>query len=500
MNRLTIQSNFKIAFACATFCLLSLASANAADKPNVVLILCDDIRWDAMSCAGHPHLKTPHIDSIAKEGVFFENAFCTTSLCSPSRASILSGLYAHSHGVTNNFTEYPEQLNSFPLQLQKAGYETAYVGKYHMGQESDSPRPGFDYFVTHKGQGKYFDNEFNFNGKERKTIKGYYTHTVTDMAIDWMNQDRDKPFMLMIGQKAPHSFYFPEEKYANAFDDVEVNYPHTAFNLDGKPEWIKQRLSTWHGIYGPLFDWRKEFPDTSAAAVKDFEKMVRAYWGTILSIDDSVGKLKAYLAEKKMLDNTVFIFMGDNGLLEGEHGMVDKRTMHEASIRIPIIVRYPKLVAPEKGKRVKEQVLTVDIAPSILEMCGAEPLKKIHGSSFKTLITDGDDSWRDGWVYHYNYEKQFPYTPNVRGIRTNKWKYIHYPHGDGSPDRHMAELYDMENDLGERNNLIKDPSKSSLIAKLKTDLKTELKRVGLERDSMPLDEGVQQKLPEKSIR
>jgi len=323
---------------------------------------------------------------------------------------------------------------------------------------------------------------------------------VTDMAIDWMNQDRDKPFMLMIGQKAPHSFYFPEEKYANAFDDVEVNYPHTAFNLDGKPEWIKQRLSTWHGIYGPLFDWRKEFPDTSAAAVKDFEKMVRAYWGTILSIDDSVGKLKAYLAEKKMLDNTVFIFMGDNGLLEGEHGMVDKRTMHEASIRIPIIVRYPKLVAPEKGKRVKEQVLTVDIAPSILEMCGAEPLKKIHGSSFKTLITDGDDSWRDGWVYHYNYEKQFPYTPNVRGIRTNKWKYIHYPHGDGSPDRHMAELYDMENDLGERNNLIKDPSKSSLIAKLKTDLKTELKRVGLERDSMPLDEGVQQKLPEKSIR
>lgn len=476
------------------------AQVAADDRPNVVLVLCDDIRWNAMSCAGHPHLKTPNIDRLAKEGLFFENMFCTTSLCSPSRASILSGLYAHAHGVTNNFTEYPERLSSFPIQLQKAGYETAYIGKWHMGEKNDQPRPGFDYFVTHKGQGKYFDNEFNFNGKERRVVKGYYTHAVTEMAIDWMTQKRDKPFLMMIGQKAPHSFYLPEKKYEHVFDDVEVNYPHSAFHLEGKPEWIRQRLSTWHGIYGPIFDWRKEFPDTSAAGVVDFSRMVRAYWGTILSVDDSVGRIQKFLEKTGQLDNTIFIFMGDNGLLEGEHGMVDKRTMHEPSIRVPLIVRYPKLANPHHPKRVKGQVLTVDIAPTILDLCSAEPLKNIHGYSFRKMVQGQDPDWRKGWVYYYNYEKQFPYTPNVRGIRTNQWKYIHYPHGDGSPDRHKAELYDMVNDPGERNNLIDSPAHQKIVQSLQADLKAELLRLGLKNDRMPLDEGIQQKLPEKSIR
>ncbi len=153
-----------------------------SERPNVLFILTDDQRWDALSLAGHPHLKTPNIDRIGREGVYFRNAFCTTSLCSPSRASILSGLYAHKHGVTNNFTEYPANLKSFPLMLQAAGYHTAYLGKWHMGEENDGPRPGFDWFVTHKGQGKYFDTEFNFHGQERKVVPGYYTHVVTQMA------------------------------------------------------------------------------------------------------------------------------------------------------------------------------------------------------------------------------------------------------------------------------------------------------------------------------
>ena len=235
----------------------------AAERPNVVLMLCDDIRWNALGCAGHPHLKTPNIDRLAAEGVYFENMFCTTSLCSPSRATILSGLYAHAHGVTNNFTEYPPELSSFPLQLQGAGYTTAYFGKWHMGEKNDDPRPGFDMFVSHRGQGKYFDTEFNFNGQNRKVVPGYYTTVVTDMSIDWIRRHRkqsDQPFLLMLGQKAPHSFYFPEKKYQHVFDDVDVNYPQSAFDLKGKPEWIKKRLNTWHGIYGPIFDWRKGLP------------------------------------------------------------------------------------------------------------------------------------------------------------------------------------------------------------------------------------------------
>ncbi len=479
---------------------LAAVKSSAAERPNVLVVLCDDIRWNALGCMGHPHLKTPHIDRLAGEGLLFENAFCTTSLCSPSRASILSGLYAHAHGVTNNFTEYPDSMGTFPLQLQKAGYNTAYVGKYHMGEDNDSPRPGFDHFVTHKGQGQYFDTEFNFNGEERKVVKGYYTTVVTDMAEQWIGQqESDKPWMLMLGHKAPHSFYFPEPKYENAFDHVEINYPHSSFKIDGKPEWIGKRLTTWHGIYGPLFDWRKEFPDTSAAGVMDFERMVRAYWGTILSVDDSMGRLVEMLRSRGELDNTVIVFMGDNGLLEGEHGMVDKRTMHEASIRIPVIIRYPALASGET-KRVKQQVLTVDIAPTLCELAGAEPLAKIHGASMVPMLNGDADNWRTSWFYHYNYEKQFPYTPNVRGIRTDRWKYIRYPHGDGSPDRHMAELYDMQSDPEETTNLAGLPEHRELIKELRAELVKLMAATGINEDEMPMDEGIKGELPDKAIR
>ena len=485
----------------ATFAVLEPAYSK---QPNVVLVLCDDIRWDALGCAGHPHLRTPNIDRLAKEGVYFENMFCTTSLCSPSRATILSGLYAHSHGVTNNFTEYPTDLASFPVSLQKAGYKTAYYGKWHMGEKNDEPRPGFDTFVTHRGQGKYFDTEFNFNGQGRRVVKGYYTTVVTDMSIDWIRKhkasDGDTPFMLMLGQKAPHSFYLPEPKYEHEFDDVEVNYPQSAFHLQDKPAWMTKRLTTWHGIYGPIFDWRKQFPNDKASGVVDFARMVRAYWGTILSVDDSMGRITEALRELGELDNTVIIFMGDNGLLEGEHGMVDKRTMHEASIRVPLIVRYPGLTSPDHPKRIRQQVLTTDIAPTIIELAGAEPLENIHGKSFKKLVTQGDPDWRTGWFYHYNYEKQFPYTPNVRGIRTDRWKYIRYPHGDGTADRHKAELYDLDSDPKEQNNLIEDERYQQLVAELNQQLLKLMKEASIEKDTMPLDEGIKSGLPDESIR
>ncbi|QDT59965.1 Arylsulfatase [Stieleria bergensis] len=495
----------------ALFCMfLALAlqaakTTHAEERPNVIVVLCDDIRWNALSCAGHPHLKTPHIDSLASEGLYFENMFCTTSLCSPSRATILSGLYAHAHGVTNNFTDYPAQLDSFPRRLQQAGYETAYIGKWHMGEKSDEPRPGFDYFVTHKGQGKYFDTEFNFNGNGRRVVPGYYTTVVTDMSLDWMKEQgkkSDKPFMLMIGQKAPHSFYFPEPKYQHVFDDVEVNYPHSAFHLEDKPEWITKRLKTWHGIYGPIFDWRKEFPDDRASSVVDFARMVRAYWGTILSVDDSMGRLIAYLKETDQYDTTMIVFLGDNGLLEGEHGMVDKRTAHEASLRVPMIIRYPKWTNKSGPQRVAQQVLTTDVAPTILDAAGAEPMSGIHGSSIKPIVGNPNAKWRTEWLYHYNYEKQFPYTPNVRSVRGDRFKYIRYPHGDGSADKHMAELYDLQNDPSESTNLINNPDFKQTVVEMQKRYVNALKRVGLTEatDKMPLDQGIGTALPDKDIR
>lgn len=484
--------------------LLLATSLSAAERPNVLFILCDDIRPAALGCYGSPTVKTPNIDRLAKEGVRFANTFCTTSLCSPSRASLLTGLYAHNHTVRDNFTELPTTLPHWPGRLQKEGYATAYMGKWHMGEDNDAPRPGFDYFATHKGQGKYFDTEWNLNGAGSKLIPGYYTTIVTDLALDWLKQrEAGKPWALCIGHKAPHSFYTPEEKYAHTFDNVRVPYPDTAFHLDGKPEWIKQRLYTWHGIYGPLFEWRKKFPDDRPEAVKDFENMVHGYWGTILSVDDSVARVREYLEKTGQLDNTIICFSGDNGLLEGEHGMVDKRTMHEASLRIPLIVRYPGLA---KDRVVNQQVLTEDLSPSLLELCGAAPTPKCDGRSWVKLCRNGsDDAWRTAWFYEYNYEKQFPYTPNIRGIRTDRWKYIRYPHGpqlDSEPDKHLAELYDLQSDPEERMNLIKDPLQASRIADLQQQLYSLMKDSGLDpkEDKMPVDQGIKSELPDQKIR
>jgi len=312
----------------------------------------------------------------------------------------------------------------------------------------------------------------------------------------------------MLGHKAPHSFYFPEPKYSNTFDKVWIPYPESAFSLGDKPAWLKDRISTWHGIYGPLFEWRKTFPDDRPEAVKDFAAMTRAYWGTILSVDDSVGRLYAELQRRGELDNTLIVFMGDNGLLNGEHGMVDKRTMHEASIRIPMVWRFPaatrapNTTSTRPGKLIEQQVLTVDVAPSILEVCGTPALRDIHGKSFVKLVQRGDPSWRTAWFYHYNYEKQFPYTPNVRGVRTDSWKYIHYPHGDGKPDRHLAELYNVEFDPGERQNLITNPKHAAVVKQLQADLARLMKQTGLTAatDKMPLDEGIKKELPDQRIR
>jgi len=482
--------------------LLALAlPAAAAERPNVLFILCDDLRPYALGCYGSPHVRTPNIDRLAAEGVRFQNSFCTTSLCSPSRASILTGLYAHHHGVRDNFTELPAQLPHWASRLHEAGYATAYLGKWHMGEENDMPRPGFDYFVTHKGQGKYFDTEWNVNGNRAGVIPGYYTTIVTDMALDWLKRDHaGKPWALCIGHKAPHSFYFPEKKYEDSFDSVRVPYPQTAFELDDKPAWIKERLYTWHGIYGPLFEWRKKFPDDRPEAVKDFENMVHAYWGTILSVDDSVARLVDYLKSTGELDRTIILLMGDNGLLEGEHGMVDKRTMHEPSIRIPLIVRFPPLT--REPRVIGQQVLTLDIAPSILELCGAAPIEKIDGHSWVKLVREGDAAWRKSWLYEYNYEKQFPYTPNIRGVRTDEWAYMHYPHGDGSPDRHLGELYNVKDDPEERHNLFKERAFAGKLAEVQAELARVMAGSGLtpENDRMPLDEGIKKELPDQKIR
>ncbi len=493
-----------LALLCAVAVLAVAAAcgrgAPPARRPNVVFVLTDDQRWDAISLQGHSGpLQTPNIDRIGREGVYFRNTFATTSLCSPSRATLLSGVYAHVHGVTNNFTEFPPDTETWPLDLQRAGYETAYVGKYHMGEDNDGARPGFDYFASHRGQGTYVGTEWRINGGERRVIPGYYTTIVTDLAEQWIRGRKgDKPWAIVIGHKAPHSFFVPEDKYKNAFADVHVPYPASAFMLEDKPDWYRQRLPTWHGIYGPLFEYRKNFPDPSPEGVAAFEEMVRSYWRVILSVDDSVGRIYALLKERGELDNTVFIFMTDNGLLNGEHGFVDKRTAHEESIRLPLVVRYPGLTPPSQPRVVDQMILTTDMAPSILDIVGLPPGARMQGRSWKRLAQgQPDPGWRTSFAYFYNYEKQFPYTPNIRALRTEDWKYVRYPNASAP---HLSELYHLTDDPLELVNLIDDPRYRYKVTELHAELDRQLIALGAWPDKMPRDEGIGTELPAASIR
>jgi N-acetylglucosamine-6-sulfatase len=472
-------------------CVLGgLTSTLAQPRPNVLVILTDDQRWDALGVvqrelgdrALFPWFKTPNLDRLANEGARFANVFVTTSLCSPGRATLLSGRYARSHKVLNNFTEYPNELPGYPRRLKEAGYETAYIGKWHMGEDNDEQRPGFDFWMSHRGQGNYFDNEFNINGT-RKKLAGYYTTVITEHTVEWLKRKHSQPWLLIVGQKAPHGGPIqPEPRFERALDEFPVKQPANFLDYraaEGKPAWLEESLPTWHGTGGPLY------------GQKEYDQFVRAYLATLLSVDESVGRIYETLRELGQLDQTLIVFTSDNGFVLGEHGRVDKRTMYEDSIRVPLLVRYPPLAKP--GTVIEPIILNHDLAPSILDICAAKPLRGITGRSWKPLLQGRRIAWRDSFLYEYNYEKQFPYTPNVRGVRTPGWKFIRYPNGDDQPDRFIAELYDLRNDPLEMRNLISDPAAAGMRKKLERELAKLSRQAG--RDEMPVYEGIVNVLP-----
>ncbi len=286
--------------------------------------------------------------------------------------------------------------------------------------------------MSHRGQGNYFDNEFNIDGTRRR-IDGYYTTVVTDHAVQWIRKPHEKPWLLVLGQKAPHGGPIqPEPRFAKAFDAFPVRTPvnYDSYRAsEGKPAWLEQSLGTWHGAQGPLYD------------LKQHDTFVRAYLATLLSVDESVGRIVDALRASGQLDDTAIVFTSDNGFVLGEHGRVDKRTMYEESIRVPLLVRYPRLV--KAGTVESRMVISHDLAPTLVALGGGAPLADVTGKSFLPLLRGLRTDWRTAFLYEYNYEPQFPYTPNVRGVRTDRWKLIRYPHGDGSPDRFTAELYDL---------------------------------------------------------
>ncbi len=419
--------------------------AESVGRPNFVFILTDDQRYDAMSGAGHPFLKTPNIDRIAKEGALFKNAFVTISLCSPSRACFLTGKYAHSHGVKDNKTPMSDDLPTWPRLLQKAGYDTAFIGKWHMdGQEG--PRPGFNRWVSFKGQGSYDNPIINVDGVTSKH-SGYMTDILTDYAVSWLRKSRKEPFCLYLCHKAVHGPFKPAERHAHIFDQIKPEWPTSSQEeLTGKPDWFVNRQQMRRG----------------KQTDEEFAQFVRRYYATVMGIDESVGKVLAALDELGVTDNTVIAFAGDNGFFIGEHGMLDKRAAYEESIRIPFLMRYPKMIKP--GTTVEKMVLNIDLCPTMLDIAGIQIPQGLHGRSLKPLFDGSASNWREDFLYEYFYEPPFA-TPTIRAVRTQQWKYVEYPDSN-----YPAELYDIQEDPHEMKNLIGEPSRADVVSEMKTRL------------------------------
>jgi N-acetylglucosamine-6-sulfatase len=438
------------------------AKAAQAQKRDIIFILIDDMRFDSMSCMNHPFLKTPNLDQFVANGVMFNHGYVTTSLCSPSRASILSGQYAHTHGVMNNYTPLPKDTPTFPQILQQNGYETAFIGKWHMGGSSDAPRPGFDHWISFKGQGVYNDPVFNINGQSVPQ-NGYITDLLTDQAVDYVQKDKDKPYFMYFSHKAVHADFYPAERHKDEYSDVEITFPdsmaNTKENYEGKPNWVRRQRHSWHGVDYMYHD------------LTYFDRFVRDYNRTMLAVDDSVGKLMQALKKKGTLDSTLILFMGDNGFLHGEHGLIDKRCMYEESIRVPFLAHCPDMI--KGGQRLNELVLNIDIAPTILAAAGCDIPNTVQGESFLPILQGEKTEWREAMLYEYIWERDFPQTPTVLGVRTERYKYMNY-HGVFD----LNELYDMEKDPKEMNNLIDDPAYHDVKVKMHQHLMQLLKQYG----------------------
>ena len=440
----------------------------ASAPPSVLFVLVDDLRWDVAAAP----VETPHLERLAREGARFSHAFVTTSLCSPSRASILTGLYAHAHGVVSNerLTLDPA-LPTFPGLLQQAGYRTGFFGKWHIGRGQPA-HPGFETWRTLRGQGSYANPHVRGIG-ELERVEGYVTDVLTDLAVDWLGEPDERPFCLYLSHKAVHSPFTPAERHRGTLPRELVVAPSTALDdLYGRPEIIR-RL----GFFGSL---RSDFeaslhravPERLPPVVWPHAERLASYWETLRAVDDSLGRLLATLERDGRLDRTVVMLTSDNGFLFGEHRQIDKRLAYEESIRIPLFVRYPPRIAP--GTVVDEFVLNVDVAPTLLELAGVEPDPGMHGRSFAPLFDGPVADWRDAWFYEYFRETKLWQFPAVLALRTARWKYIVYPEEEVPSE----ELYDLAADPLERVNLARDPDRAAELVRLRERLQAAREAVG----------------------
>ena len=477
-------------------------------KPNILFIMSDDHAAHALSCYGSVINKTPNIDRIAHGGMLLENCFCVNSICAPSRATILTGKHGHLNGVKTLADRFDGRQQTFPKLLQSAGYQTAIVGKWHLGEGGHSSPTGFDYWNVLPGQGDY-DNPVMINDGKEQQYQGYVTDIITDLCLDWLEQrDPDRPFMLLCHHKAPHRPWIPSDAHATLYEDVSIPLPET-FNddyanraqaavearmrIESDFDYIDLKLeppagkSGWDSIVAPAdlegFCLNPLDSDTAVSfrshqELKEwmYQRYIKDYLRCIASIDDNVGRMLDFLDEQGLAEDTIVIYTSDQGFFLGDHGWYDKRFMYEESLRMPFVVRYPREI--EAGSRGTPMVLNVDFAETFLEYAGLSIPADMQGSSLRSIFRGEEpEGWRTSMYYRYWMHLAHHYVAAHYGMRTQRYKLIYY-YGEalgtaGSIDEPKTpewELFDLHKDPLEMNSVYDDKDYAGIVEELKREL------------------------------
>jgi arylsulfatase A-like enzyme len=506
-DRMKIVRNISLALL-LIIGVMNIASAQRPQeasqrKPNIIFIMSDDHGYQAISAYSNKLIQTPNIDRIGREGAVMRNAFVTNSVCSPSRAVILTGKYGHLNGQRDNGTYFDGSQQTLPKILKTNGYRTALVGKWHLFSQPT----GFDYWNILPDQGHYYNPKFIKMGKDT-AYSGYVTDVTTDLALEWIEQDRSQPFFIMLHHKAPHRNWMPPQQYLQEYNDRQFLLPHNFYDdYAGREGLQRQQISMKEGL-DVRYDskvpcdtcaitkvnhwapeefqremerltpaerqaWDKAYEDEykAFAQIKDKDQLLRwqyqrfleDYLRCVRSVDDNIGRVLKYLDDEGLAQNTVVVYMSDQGVYLGEHGLYDKRFMYEESFRTPMLIRFPQAIQP--SQKINAYVLNLDVPPTLLELAGIAIPKDMQGESMKKLLKEGNEKdWRKELYYHY-YEKSFGATAHY-GIRTERYKLIHFYDPGNS-----WELYDLKKDPIEMHNLYGDAAYVKIIEKLKEQLK-----------------------------